>query len=355
MVITDKVVTQNGADFMFVCGKIPFAVSSSSDLPHRNHNMIDLDLINKMKIPLKNIRVTKICVQGHDLRCVGVVSQTIQCVGNGKISGTIHLYAKVVRDLFNSISVDCLASRRTFSRLMGEEPMEEPPDDLSIEVLGGEEILEDKPVLVRLSDYDGDDVRPPDVEGDDVRPPDVEGDDVQPPTAEGDDVLMSNEEDDAIIETKKVKYDEAYLNYVCSLPIYQPPQTTLREWRKIPKFGTIKNVMTYETSPGDCVVSSSEDDQTDVEHEEETNITETHMCETELSARPVTSKYRTSFKSQSERHCQFCFLSGQPIKVTVSHSDMDIECPSMSDFDRVRIHGEKKTNQWLARMHGYNE
>ena len=99
--------------------------------------MIDLDLINKMKIPLKNIKVTKICVQGHDLRCVGVVSQTIQCVVNGKISGTIHLYAKVIRDLFNSISVDCLASRRTFSRLMGEEPMEKPPDDPSIEVLGG--------------------------------------------------------------------------------------------------------------------------------------------------------------------------------------------------------------------------
>ena len=351
--ITDKVVTQNGADFTFVCGKIPFAISCSSDLPHRNFNMIDLDLINKMKIPLKNIKVTKICVQGHDLRCVGIVSQTIQCVVGGKISGTIHLYAKVIRDLFNSISVDCLASRRTFSRLMGEEPMEEPPDDPSIEVLGRDEDLVDEHAQDQLTDDDRDDVRPPDVEGDNVRPPDVEGNDVQPPSAEGDEVLRSNEKDDAdAIETKKeVKYDEAYLNYISSLPIYQPPQTMLREWRKIPKFGTIRNVMTYETSPGDCVVSSSEDDQTDVEHEDETNIPETKH-----SARPVTSNYRTSFKSQStEKHCQFCFLSGQPIKVTVSHSDMDIECPSMSDVDRVRIHGEEETNKWLARMYGYSD
>ena len=139
MVVTDRVQTQNGADFTFVCGKIPFAVSCSSDLPHRNFNVIDLDLINKMKIPLKNIRVTRISIQGHDLRCVGIVSQTIQCVVDGKVSGTIHLYAKVVRDLFNSISADCIASRRTYSRLMGEDPPAEPPDDPSIEVLGGDD------------------------------------------------------------------------------------------------------------------------------------------------------------------------------------------------------------------------
>ena len=78
--ITDKVVTQNSADVTFVCGKVPFAVSCSSDLPHKDCNIIDLDLINKMKIPLKNIRVTRISIQGNDLRCVGVISQTIQCM-----------------------------------------------------------------------------------------------------------------------------------------------------------------------------------------------------------------------------------------------------------------------------------
>ena len=60
-----------------------------------------------------------------------------------------------------------------------------------------------------------------------------------------------------------------------------------------------------------------------------------------------------SKSKQEEKHCQFCFLSGQPIKVTISHNDMDIECPSMSDVDRVRIHGDKETNKWLARIHGY--
>ena len=135
VMITDKVMTENGADFTFVCGKVPFAVSCSTSLPHRSSNMMDLDLVNKMKIPLKNIRVTRISIQGHDLRCVGVISQTIQCVADGKISGTIHLYAKVVRDLYTATSTDCLASRTTFSRLMGHDPPIEPPDNPTIEVL----------------------------------------------------------------------------------------------------------------------------------------------------------------------------------------------------------------------------
>ena len=41
--------------------------------------------------------------------------------------------------------------------------------------------------------------------------------------------------------------------------------------------------------------------------------------------------------------------------MTVSHNDMDIECPSMSDVDRVRIHGEAETNKWLARQYGYHD
>ena len=56
--ITDKVNIENGAEFTFVCSKIPFAMSCSTDLQHKDFNVIDLDLVNKMKIPLKQIRVS---------------------------------------------------------------------------------------------------------------------------------------------------------------------------------------------------------------------------------------------------------------------------------------------------------
>ena len=59
-IITDSVPVKNGTDFTFVCGKIPFAISCSSTLQHGAYNLIDLDLVNKMKIPLQKMAMTKV-------------------------------------------------------------------------------------------------------------------------------------------------------------------------------------------------------------------------------------------------------------------------------------------------------
>ena len=65
---------------------------------------------------------------------------------------------------------------------------------------------------------------------------------------------------------------------------------------------------------------------------------------------------KTSSKSHSvEKHCQYCFLNGESIKVAHSHNIMDIDCPSMTDDERRRIHGDKETDRWLARMYGYED
>ena len=348
--ITDKVSTQNGADFTFVCGKVPFAISCSSDLPHKSSNLIDLDLVNKMRIPLKNIRVTRMSILGHDLRCVGVVSQTVQCVLGGKISGTIHLYAKVVRDLFNSISVDCLSSRRTFTRLMGEEPTEEPPDDPSIEVLGGDDDLEDEHVHIQVPNAGGGDVRVPDAEGGDVRVPDAEGGDVRVPDAEEDDVSIPNakadlnpHKDPREIPSSNYEGDEC-LAIVKGIPDYCYDRNPYDEETLYPK--------KWE----DCYDSDGNYDPvlTDfVNNDHPPDVYYQGGKLHKMRRRTISPKKTTS--RREEKHCQFCFLSGQPIKVTVSHNDMDIECPSMSDVDRVRIHGDKETNRWLARQYGYND
>ena len=84
-------------------------LSCSTDLPHGDVNLIDLDLVLKMKIPLRNIRVTRMSLLGHDVRAVGRIKQTVQCVHQGRVQGTVHLEAKVVRDLYSILNVDCLA------------------------------------------------------------------------------------------------------------------------------------------------------------------------------------------------------------------------------------------------------
>ena len=125
---TEKVRVKNGTDYTFVCGKIPFAISCSTTLNHGSYNLIDLDLVNKMKIPLQKIKVCRMNYLGENLRSVGHIDQTIQCVKNGIVQGTIHLSAKVVRNLYESFNVDCIASFKTYERLTGKPPAPDPPD-----------------------------------------------------------------------------------------------------------------------------------------------------------------------------------------------------------------------------------
>ena len=128
--ITDKVQIRNGADFTFICKKVSFAITCSSQLPHQDYNLIHLDLVNKMKIPLQRIQVSRYTIVGETVRSVGYISQTIQCVRNGKISGNIHIQGKVIRDLYSIFDVDCIASSRTYTHLVGKPP--KPPEDTKV-------------------------------------------------------------------------------------------------------------------------------------------------------------------------------------------------------------------------------
>ena len=127
-IITDSVHVKNGVDYSFVCSKIPFAISCSSSLQHGSYNLIDLDLVIKMKIPLQKIKVGRMTYMGTNLRSVGQIDQTVHCVHNGVVEGTVHLAAKVVRNLFENFNVDCIASSKTFERLAGSKPPDPPYD-----------------------------------------------------------------------------------------------------------------------------------------------------------------------------------------------------------------------------------
>ena len=149
MIVTDKIAVENGIDFSFVYRKIPFAITCSTDFLGYGSNLIDMDLVNKMQIPIKNIKVKRMQIQGQNVRSVGIIKQSVQCVVNGKSVGTVHITAKVIRDLFSHFNVDCLASENTYTKLTGKDPPssnddsdddeeEEVNDHVNIPTLGGD-------------------------------------------------------------------------------------------------------------------------------------------------------------------------------------------------------------------------
>ena len=243
--ITDQIQVENGADFTFVCRKVPFAISCSSQLPHQDYNLIDLDLVNKMRIPLQRIKVSRYTIMGETVRSVGYISQTIQCVRDGKIAGNIHIQAKVIRDLYSMFDVDCVASSRTYTRLVGKPP--KPPDD------------------TKVPDLD-DNVDDTIEEEDDAKPTCDAKCVTESPSKEKQEGVTDATASDATAEANKdggEKYDDEYLEHLSSLQACQSPPMTLEEWRKIPKLGQFRNVSVYETSPGDCSVSDRDDETED--------------------------------------------------------------------------------------------
>ena len=71
-----------------------------------------------MNIPMKNLQCTRQNYAGQNIRIVGQISQTIQCVVAGKVLGTAHLKAKVVRDLSKLFHADCVAGQQLYDRLL---------------------------------------------------------------------------------------------------------------------------------------------------------------------------------------------------------------------------------------------
>ena len=100
MIRTDSHVDKLGTrEFVFSCHNRAFAATWSPLLPKPTETLIDLELVEFLDIPIKKIEARKVSFAGIDTRIVGHISQTIQCVVQGKTSGTIHLKASVVRHL----------------------------------------------------------------------------------------------------------------------------------------------------------------------------------------------------------------------------------------------------------------
>ena len=287
---TDKVLVENGADFTFVCRKIPFAISCS-ELHQGGMNLIDLDLVNKMKIPVRNIRVTRMSLFGHDVRAVGRIKQTVQCVVNGRPQGNIHLEGKVVRDLYALLNVDCLASFKTYERLMGRKPPD-PSDEgyestEDIPTLGGDEEgnndkQEGKEDSINNEDKTLEEEVPPD-------PPDLGNPSTEPratlrafqhPEWPNFHVFETvDKDDDEDIDSAKLQKmsDDLYADYVKNGP-----------------------------GPTDLLVARMNSMQDEDEDEDEDN-----------------------------KHCGLCFRDGKPIKVVEGCPT----CPTLTPNEKLRRHG----------------
>jgi len=104
-------------DFVFQVNKWPFAITCNPLLPTITESFIDLALVMDMKINMKKVECRNISYGGLSTKLVGTISQTVQVVYDGVPSGTLHLKAKVIRNLTNLYGVDCIAGQKLYKTL----------------------------------------------------------------------------------------------------------------------------------------------------------------------------------------------------------------------------------------------
>ena len=297
---TTKVEVENGADFTFVCRKIPFAITCS-ELHHGETNLIDLDLVNSMKIPLRNIRVTRMSLLGHDIRAVGRIKQTVQCVVNGQVQGNVHLEGKVVRNLSSLLNVDCLASTKTYERLMGRKPPD-PLDD-------GYESLEEIPTL-----------------GDDG--------------TEGESNLKEDGEEKSLEEEPpdpNVPPALASFHAQCIEMGYKGIDDCLENIPTDPKF-----VAQYRKING----IAQKEDVGDDNEDDSTNMYE-YLAEHGAGPTDRLVGMMNSIQNcedEDEYHCDMCFRDGKSVRIVTNHDQGCPTCPTMTPDEKLRTIG----SNWKA-------
>jgi len=284
MIVTDKVPVENGTDYSFVCRKIPFAITCSDNFLGYGCNLIDLDLVNKMQIPIKNIKVKRLQIQGHNVRSVGIVKQSIQCVINGKSIGTVHLTAKVIRDLFSVFNVDCVASDSTYTKLTGRDPPSPSSDD----------------------DLD---------EKDDNAVNNI------PNLGDDEDVDVKEEEDAP--EEKEISvpghYDSS--QHLCKHRIYgcEDCAELKRMWdeRDNRAFDDNDNHLDDNSPPFQILKKMV-------------------PCSSLLP-----NEYQPKLNKKQDDVCNLCYMENLPPEIFLSHPTLHPRCPSLSDADKKRLYGNK--------------
>ena len=217
---------------------------------------------------------------GHDVRAVGRIKQTVQCVHKGRVQGTVHLEGKVVRDLFSLFSVDCMAGSKTFERLVGKKPPD--PDD-------GYESIEENEAIPNLDDPIEVEAKDEKEEHQEEDPPDREHNHHQPePVQEPD----------------------------------PPDEVDISDLPVDPRYvGLLRGLLS--NPPGD---NEEDDADTTIYNEEGYDMT------------PTKDQMTLEFLEQENViFCKFCYMEGKPDHVTFDHWMFNPACPSMSDVDKRRL------------------
>ena len=99
-------------EFIFAIKGRPFAMLSTPKLPVPPVSLIDFNLVRDLGLEMHDLQCTKYTFGGRKLRVLGRISQTLQTIQDGAISGTAHVRANVVENLYQAFDTHSIIGQK---------------------------------------------------------------------------------------------------------------------------------------------------------------------------------------------------------------------------------------------------
>ena len=114
-------------EYVFAIKGRPFAMLSSQKLPVPPVSLIDFNLVRDLGLEIQDLQCSKYTFAGVKLRILGRVSQTLQTIQHGAISGTAHVRANVVENLYQTFDTRSIAGQQMLTALQPSPARSEDP------------------------------------------------------------------------------------------------------------------------------------------------------------------------------------------------------------------------------------
>jgi len=99
-------------EYVFAIKGRPFSMLSTQRMPVPNISLIDYNLVRDLGLKMNDLQCSKFTFGGQKFRILGKISQTVQTINNGVISGTVHLRANVVENLSTTFDSHSIAGKK---------------------------------------------------------------------------------------------------------------------------------------------------------------------------------------------------------------------------------------------------
>ena len=108
-------------EYVFAYKGRTFAALVSPNIPAPKSTLIDYDFMKMAGPKLTDIQCRKLHYGGHRMRTVGRFKTTVQCVQDGRITGTFNTKALVVPDLYNLMDSHCVAGTKMTRKISNQD------------------------------------------------------------------------------------------------------------------------------------------------------------------------------------------------------------------------------------------